>query len=305
MLRARLPLIALTALALTLPHPAHSQTALRARIARIAAQAHGRVGVACSLPGTDLNCDLDATEPLPMQSVYKLPISMTVLHLLETGRFTLDQPIHFVPSQIAAPGVYSPLRDAHPRGAIDDPLSDLIRRAVIESDNAASDELLHLIGGPSVANAYIRSLGISGISIRDTEAAENRDERLENRNVAEPRAMVALLRRLADRSPLTPEHTQLLLGWMESSHTGDHRIMPLLPPGTVVAGKTGTSGVDRTFLNATNDVGLITVPDGRRVALAVLVADSTAPEAVREHVIAEVARAVYDAATAQPPHTGR
>ncbi len=233
-----------------------------------------------------------------MQSVYKLPISMTVLHLVEAGRFTLDQPIHFVPSQIAGPGVYSPLRDAHPQGAIDDPLSDLIRRAIIDSDNAASDELLYLIGGPAVANDYVRALGISGISIRDTEAAENRDERLENRNVAQARSLVALLRRLADRSPLTPGHTQLLLGWMESSHTGDHRLMPLLPPGTVVAGKTGTSGADRTYLNATNDIGLITLPDGRRLAIAVLVADATAPEAVREHVIAQVARAVYDAATA-------
>jgi beta-lactamase class A len=107
---------------------------------------------------------------------------------------------------------------------------------------------------------------------------------------------VALLRLLADRSPLSPQHTQLLLGWMTASHTGDHRIRALLPPGTVVADKTGTSGSARNFTNATNDVGLITLPDGRKLAIAILVADAAAPPAVREHVIAEIAQAVYDAA---------
>ena len=108
--------------------------------------------------------------------------------------------------------------------------------------------------------------------------------------------MVALLRLLADHSPLSPEHTQLLLGLMASTHTGDRRIRALLPPGTQVADKTGTSGTSRNFTNATNDVGLITLPNGQRLALAILVADSAAPEATRERVIAEIARAVYAAA---------
>jgi beta-lactamase class A len=179
-------------------------------------------------------------------------------------------------------------------------MNELMRLAVEESDGVASDILLRVLGGPASADAYVRSLGIDGIHIVDTEQTLGRDVKLEDRDSAQPRALVALLRRLADRSPLSPAHTQLLLGWMAASHTGDNRMKALLPPGTVVAGKTGTSGTGRNFTNATNDVALITLPSGQELAIAILVADSPAPAAVREHVIAEIARAVYTAAT--QPH---
>jgi beta-lactamase class A len=293
-------LATLTALTLTPAAPAQ----LRAQIERIAAQAHGRVGVSCSLPGKPLDCDFHPADPLPMQSVYKLPISMAMLHAIEQGRFTLTQTIRFLPSDLIAPDQYSPLRDAHPHGDADIPVQDLIHGALVDSDGVASDMLMRALGGPAAVSAYIRSLGIHGIEIRDTEKTLGRDVQLENRNTAEPRAMVALLRLIADHSPLTPDHTSLLLGWMRSTHTGDHRLRALLPPGTVVADKTGTAGTGRNYTNATNDVGLITLPDGRILAVAVLVADSAAPEAVREHVIAEIGQAIWNAAmqTTPPSH---
>ena len=274
-----------------------SHAQLREQIARIAAQAHGRVGVACSLPGKALGCDFNADAAFPMQSVYKLPISMAMLHAVEEGRFTMAQKVRFLPSDLISPDQYSPLRDAHPRGNVDVPVEELMRDAVVDSDGVASDILMRSLGGPAAVEAYVRSLGISGIAVRDTEQALGRDVALENRNTARPRAMVALLRMLADRSPLSPEHTRLLLGWMSTTHTGDRRLRALLPPGTPVADKTGTSGTGRKFTNATNDVGLITLPDGRRLALAVFVADAAAPETVRERVIAEIGQAVYAAAS--------
>jgi beta-lactamase class A len=67
-----------------------------------------------------------------------------------------------------------------------------------------------------------------------------------------------------------------------------------LPAGTRVAHKSGTSDVDDGLAHATNDVGLIPLPDGRRIAIAVFVTDSTADEATREQVIARIAREAYD-----------
>lgn len=290
----RASLLASLLASLGLALSAHAQRS--ADIARIAAQAHGRVGVACSLPGKTLDCNVHAADAFPMQSVYKLPIAMAMLHAVEQGRFTLDQKIRFLPSDRIAPDQFSQLQQEHPHGDADVPIEDLLRLAVSNSDGVASDMLVRSLGGPPAPDAYVRSLGISGIHIVDTEQALGREVKLEDRNSAEPRALVALLRLLADRSPLSPQHTQLLLGWMTASHTGDHRIRALLAPGTVVADKTGTSGSARNFTNATNDVGLITLPDGRKLAIAILVADAAAPSAVREHVIAEIAQAVYDAA---------
>jgi beta-lactamase class A len=102
-----------------------------------------------------------------------------------------------------------------------------------------------------------------------------------------------MLRRISDNSPLTSAHTDLLLGWM-TSDLRTKRLEGDLPSGTRVAHKSGTSGVDNGVAHATNDIGLVPLPDRRRIAIAVFVTDSTADEATREQVIARIARAVYD-----------
>jgi beta-lactamase class A len=62
-----------------------------------------------------------------------------------------------------------------------------------------------------------------------------------------------------------------------------------------VAHKTGTIG------GTTNDVGIITLPDGAgHVAITVFVKSSEKEVSVRERTIAEVARAVHDFFLFQP-----
>jgi beta-lactamase class A len=45
---------------------------------------------------------------------------------------------------------------------------------------------------------------------------------------------------------------------------------------------------------ATNDVGLVTLSNGQHIAIAVFVSDSQATDAIREEVIAKVAKVVWD-----------
>jgi beta-lactamase class A len=273
-----------------------AESGLERQIATIAMDAHARVGVACSLPDVPLTCDLNSTARLPMQSVYKLPIAMATLDAVERGRFSLMSSVRFIPSDLISSGQYSPLRDAHPHANADVQMKELLRLAVSESDGVASDILMRTLGGPSSVDRYIHSLGINGIRIHDTERVLGRDVRAQYRNYAEPAAMVLLLRRLADRSPLTPDHTALLLGWMTNSGTSANRIKGMLPAGTPVAHKTGTSGQDDGVTHATNDVGLITLPDGRRLAVAVFITDSPESESVREGVIARITLEIWQAA---------
>ncbi len=54
--------------------------------------------------------------------------------------------------------------------------------------------------------------------------------------------------------------------------------------------------MDNGVAHATNDIGLIALPDGRQLAIAVFVTDATADQSTREKVIAQIARAAYDAA---------
>jgi beta-lactamase class A len=151
------------------------------------------------------------------------------------------------------------------------------------------------VGGPNVVDTYITALGVRGFRLEDSEAVLHREMSAQYRNSFEPAGAVQLLRKINDNSPLTPEHTDLLIAWMTpSNRTG--RLDGELPSEVHVAHKSGTSDVDDGVAHATNDIGLIPLPDGRRIAIAVFVTDSTADQATRERVIARIAKAAYDAA---------
>jgi beta-lactamase class A len=234
-----------------------------------------------------------------MQSVFKLPLAIAILHLVEQGKLSLDQPIRFLPSDRFVPHAFSPLQDKYPDANVDVPLRELLRLAVSLSDNAAADILLRLAGGPRPANDYIASLGITGLNLEDGEHALHRDVAAQYRNWFEPAAAVQLLRRIADNSPLTPANTTLLLDWMHPA-VRTARLEADMPEGVRVDHKSGTSDVDNGLAHATNDIALVTLPDGRRLAIAVFVTDSTADQPTREKIIARIGRAAYDAALASP-----
>ncbi|HKF48425.1 MAG TPA: class A beta-lactamase [Terracidiphilus sp.] len=278
--------------------PAAAQNGLRQQVRAIADQAQGKVSTACWLEGAPLNCDLNPHGHPPMQSVFKLPLGIAVLHQVEQGKLKLDQPVRFQPSDRILPHAYSPLQDKYPQAGVDVPLSELLRLTVSLSDNVAADILLRLAGGPAVVNSYIASLGIRGFHLVDNENALHHQKDLQYRNWFEPAGAVELLRMIDQRSPLNSANTAFLLEIM-SAPPEKTRLGADLPAGTKIAHKTGSSDVDNGLAHATNDIGLITLPDGRKLAVAVFVTDSRADEATRIRVIAEIGKAAYDAAAAQ------
>jgi beta-lactamase class A len=276
--------------------PAFTQTALQRQIQDMAADARGKVAVTCALPDSSLNCDLDPHAHPPMQSVFKFPLAVTALHLVEQGKLSLDQPVRFLPSDRILPHTHSPLTDKYPGGNVDIPLHELLCLAVSESDNVAADIVLRTVGGPAAVDDYMKSLGVIGFHLEDGEDGLARDLSAQYRNWLEPAGAVQLLRRISDDSPLNAEHTHMLLQWMREAASGTGRIKGELPSGTIVMHKTGSSGTRNGVTFATNDIGLITLPDGRRLAIAVFVTDSKADDATRDAVIARIAKAAYDQA---------
>jgi beta-lactamase class A len=272
---------------------------LQQKLQEITSDAKGKVAVACALPGSSLNCDLNAHSAPPMQSVFKAPLALAVLHQVELGKLSLDQPIRFLPSDRILPRAYSPLWDKYPQANVDVPLRELLRLAVSLSDNVAADILLRIAGGEQQVADYIASLGVTGFHLQDNENALHHDVAVQYRNTFEPTGAVQFLRLISDHSPLTPEHTALLLDWMDGSRLST-RIGGDLPAGVRVAHKSGTSDVDAGLAHATNDIGLITLPDGRKLAIAVFITDSRADDATRDKIIARIARAAYNAAVSLP-----
>lgn len=267
---------------------------LKAQMEAIAKAARGPVGAAVMLVESGESVALNGRQRFPMQSVYKIPIAMATLHAVEQGRFALDQRIPIPARDIVAAPIHSPIREKYPHGTMSLRVRDLLRYMIVESDGTASDILLRLVKGPEQVTTYLRRLGVKEVIVATTERAMGQSERVQYRNWATPKGALRLLEILHRGKGLSRTSRALLLRWMVETGTGLHRIKGELPAGTVVAHKTGTSGTVGGITRATNDVGLVTLPDGRHLAIAVFVSDTKADEATREAVIAKIARVAYD-----------
>jgi len=266
---------------------------LQKQIEQIASAARGHVGIAALVLETGEVVSLHLQDHFPMQSFYKLPIGMAVMQQVDAGKIRLDQKVSVTKDDFISRGQHSPIRDQNPNGA-EISVNELLRYAISESDGTASDVLMKLAGGPKAVQAYLNELKINEMIVLNTEKQLGQDQTLQYRNWATPEAAVSLLRALHERRGLSETAHALLLKLMTESTPGAKRLKGLLPGGTIVAHKTGTSGTVKGVTAATNDIGIITSTNERHIAIAVFVSDSPADEATREGVIAKVARAVWD-----------
>lgn len=276
--------------AFALPQPS---TALRKQIEQIAVAAQGRVGVAMTLLETGESVGLLEDQKFPMQSVYKFPIGMTVLHHVDQGRLKLEQAVTITKADYVRQGQHSPIRDQHPAGTTLT-VREVLRYMVSESDGSACDVALRLLGGAKNVMAYLATLGIQDINVLNTEKELGQKNSVQYDNWAKPAAYVALLRKLHEGQGLSGASQKLLLQLMTETPTGLKRIKGLLPANTLVVHKTGSSGTVDGITAATNDVGIVSLPNGKHLALAVFVSDAKADMQTRESVIAQIARAGWD-----------
>lgn len=266
---------------------------LERQIAEIAAAAKGRVGVKAEVLETGEAVSLLEGEKFPMQSVYKLPIGMAVLRAVDDGRLKLDQMIRVETSEYVAPGMLSPLRDENPNGA-EVTVAELLRLAVSVSDGTASDVLMKLAGGASAVQSFLGEIKVNGIIILNPEKDFSKDWQTQYRNSATPAGAIALLRAVHEKRGISAESNALLMKLLIETKTKPNRLKGLLPKDAIVAHKTGSSGSRDGITAATNDIGIITLPDGKHLAIAVFVSDSPADEKTREEVIAKIAKAAWD-----------
>lgn len=268
------------------------KTGLSEQFEQIAKNSGGRVGIAATVLETGENVFSNSKERFPMQSVYKLPIGMAVLSQVDAGKVKLNQKIRIGKSDILKTSRILPV-EKYPDGT-EQTIEELLRLMVSESDNTASDALLKLIGGPDSVMQFLNKNGISGIEIANYEKEFAADWKVQYNNWATPEAAVELLRSLHEGRGLSAQSSSLLLKFMTDSPTGPRRLKGLLPKDAVVAHKTGTSGTKDGLTAATNDIGIVTLPNGRHLAIAVFVSDSRADEEKREETIAKIARAAWD-----------
>ena len=267
---------------------------LRNVIINISKDAKATVGVSILNVETRDTISYNGRLHLPMQSVMKLPIAITVLHDIDEGKFTLDQKIHIEKADLQ-PDTYSPLRDKFPEGNIDLSIRELLSDMVSLSDNNACDILLKTIGGPLHVENYMHSFGVKQIAVKASEYQMAQGWDVQFTNWTTPFEMVRLLDIANKPGFLSKDSHAYLWKILQETSTGPKQIKGLLPPGTIVAHKTGRSGTnDQGITAATNDVGMITLPNGQHLIIAIFITNSSVDLPTREDVIARIAKAAWD-----------
>ena len=264
---------------------AAADAALTQRFKTLCTSAGGDIGVAVVHVESGRTAGFEGAKELPLYSVYKLPLAITVLQEVEKQNLSLEKKVRVTPDDVA-PG--SQFNTDLWRRPVDKTIAELLEFSIVRSDNTSSDKLLQLIGGPAGVSERMRSIGFSNIDIKysSREFAAHRDKP----NKASANDLAQLLVKLQKGELLQPPQYSLLFGFMERARTGgERRLRADLPAGTQVAEKTGTGD------NNTNDVGLITLPEGKgHLAMAVLISGAKISTEAQEKLIAELARAAYD-----------
>ena len=268
----------------------------------IAAGMDGTIGAAALHLSTGMLASLHGDERFPLASVCKWPLAMHWLEMVDEGRYRLDSPIEVAQQDVTIS--VSPIGEQWPRRK-SYPLEEMLTLMIAQSDNTAVETLYRLGGGSLALAVRFQNWKAAGMRIDRSERQCGRDAHAsmeqflaDPRDTATPNATVGLLKRAFSGDVLAPATTASLLHMMQATATGPGRIKGQLPPGTVVAHKTGTTSTVNGLNGSTNDVGVIELPGGGRLAVAVYVKGSRRDENARDLAIARLARAAYDAALA-------
>lgn len=286
----------------------------------------GKTGIAVQrIDGGPWTVSFRGGDMFPQQSVSKLWVGLAVLDQIDKGRLTLQTPVTITYNDFTM--FQSIVKDrVVANGSQSFTVGQLLEFSLTKSDNTANDKLLWLVGGPDAVRRTLADKGMSGIRFGPGEremqsriagfswdqsyGPGNRwfDARAgvpdsTRRNAlaayvadpmdgAKPDAMVGALAMIARGEALSPASTRYLLDTMARTTSGPNRLKGGLGAGWSIGHKTGTGQQFAGTQTGYNDVGIITAPDGTRYAVAVLLAETTAPNVDRMGVMSNVTRAV-------------
>lgn len=246
----------------------------------------GRLGVAALDVGSQRRLSWRGQERFAFCSTFKAFLAVATLQRVQREEEQLDRAVAITRADMIP---HAPVTEK----AIGRTLTirELMQATVEVSDNPAANILIREMGGIAVWRSWWPTFGDTTTLISRLEPALNTALPNDPRDTCLPDQTLANMRELAFSDRLTPEHDQLISGWLTASPTGPNRIKAGTSQGWTVAHKTGTGAN-----GATNDIGMLTPVSGSPVLLAAYF--TGAPEATddqRDAVIAEATRRVLKA----------
>ena len=297
---------------------------LEQRIDALGKAFNGRVGIAVRSVDDGWSTGWRADELYPQQSVSKLWVAITALDAVDKGRVRLTDRVSLGRSDLTL--FHQPIRSKILGGGYTTTLSNLMHEALTKSDNTANDKLMRSVGGPQAVRSMIAAKRLGAIRFYDGERSlQSRIAGLTwsqsysvgrafyearnalpmsvrraafNRYVEDPydgasaSAIVNALARLKRGELLSPASTARLLSIMGNTRTGPNRLKGGLKPGWSLSHKTGTGQVLGGVQAGYNDIGIVTAPDGRSYAVAVMIKKTSTPLSARMTLMNNVVRAI-------------
>ncbi|WP_312138701.1 class A beta-lactamase [Sphingobacterium sp.] len=292
-LKSILPMIVL--LLLSSYSNAQNKEQLKTDIENILAKYKAKVGVAIHNHDYTDSLIVSGDYHFPFQSVYKYHLGIAILDQVDKGVLALDQPVK-ISKEAVTTEMYSPIKDKYPNG-VTLTLREVLVYTIAASDNVGCDVLFELIGGPEHVQKYFEDKGYSNLSIKLIEAVQQKEwnRQFENWTTVGSSNQILYDYYTNSKKLLSASSHQFLWDTMRGTTTGPDRLKGDLPKGTVVAHKTGYSGRNRTtgVIAAVNDIGVVSLPDGKVYYISVFVTDSEEGEARSAKIIAEVSAAAW------------
>ncbi len=286
----------LTLIALFFLGKLHAQTSrLVTQINDIISKKNVEVGVAIVGGNGQNSVSINGDKHLPMQSVFKFPIALAILSGVDKGQFSLKQKIRIEQKEML-PDLYSPIREKYPQG-VTLTLAEILEYTVSQSDNVGCDVLLRLIGGPRIVENFFRKTGFQDIDIKINEEVMQNNWDLQFQNWTTPLAANAILTTFYENKNrlLSKKSHRFIWKIMKGTTTGLKRLKGQLPSGTIVAHKTGYSGMNKAGITAAvNDIGIVFLPNGQRFYISVFVTNSKETTETNEKIIADIAKLAWD-----------
>ncbi len=274
----------------------HRTKELKKQIEQILADKKAVVGISISGENGNDTLSINGNMHCPTQSAYKMHIGLAMLDKIDRGEFSLDQKIKISKDDLPVDAYWNPLGTDFPDGG-DLTVAQLIQYCISHSDNTACDTLIGMVGSPKDVESYFKKNNIQDLQFAYNE--RTMQSKWENmfQNWITPNAAVQTLRLFYENKNGLLSSSSYNFFWqtMKETSTGVKRLKGLLPEGTVVAHKTGSSGTNEAGLTAaTNDWGVVFLPNGHYFIISVLVTNSYESDETNERIIAEVCKVAYD-----------
>lgn len=210
----------------------------------------------------------DPEEQVITASLYKLGVLAEAERRVETGELRYSDPVTIEPEDVTDDGSFE-------GPGVTLTLDEALEAMITISDNGAALALWHILGGSNI-DATLTKAGMPDFHVAFDDSEDN---------AATPHAIGTFFTLLAKRQLISPAASDRMLARLERQQI-NNRLPAQLPPGVVVAHKTGN------LPGLTHDAGIIYTKSGPRVVVA-MTWDATDDEA--DNFISSVGALVYSA----------